>query len=387
LRVGLTGGIACGKSHVLARLNQAGFATLDLDVLAHEVMAPGGSAYEDVVGAFGPEILAADGTIDRKALGERVFANPELRARLNELVHPRVREEEARRAREVAESSAGVMVTDAALLVEAGVHLRFDRLVVVHCPAREQVRRLMARSGLDEAAARARVESQMPTDRKRLFAHFEVESSGSFEETDRAVDALVRELRVLAATPPDPVSVPIERSLACLHSGPSVGAGGIAPSRLLKEIAETGGVEMERLARLVEPPRPGPWYELARDSVGPGPETLMAPVVLWALGRRGIDPPFLLAAAASLARLTHTSPASIAGGCLFALALQELATGGPEAAFEERLEEWLALAERWGGAPPSPQVLAAIHEADRPAGATAVDPELIAALEALGRPR
>ena len=93
LRVGLTGGIACGKSRVLARLETLGLATLDLDALAHHVMAPGGPAYDDVVAAFGSRILTSAGSIDRKALGAVVFHDPEARGRLEGLVHPRVRAE------------------------------------------------------------------------------------------------------------------------------------------------------------------------------------------------------------------------------------------------------------------------------------------------------
>jgi dephospho-CoA kinase len=127
LRVGLTGGIACGKSHVSRRLASHGLHVLDLDAVAHAITAPGGTAYDDVVRVFGRGIVGADGAIDRKALGARVFADPEALGRLNALVHPRVRDEESRRAGELAGTEA-VLVTDAALLVESGMHTRFDRL-------------------------------------------------------------------------------------------------------------------------------------------------------------------------------------------------------------------------------------------------------------------
>src|SRR5262245_49087722 len=115
-------------------------------------MAPGGAAYDDVVRSFGASILGPDGAIDRRALGDVVFKDPAARARLNALVHPRAREEEGRRAAALGAAGATVIVSDAALLVEAGVHLRFDRLVVVHCPPEEQRRRLMERDGLDARA-------------------------------------------------------------------------------------------------------------------------------------------------------------------------------------------------------------------------------------------
>ena len=122
LRVGLTGGIACGKSRVLVRLGAKGLATLDLDALGHHVMAPGGSAHDDVVAAFGSRILAPDGSIDRKSLGAVVFSDPAARRRLDALVHPRVRAEEAERAARLEAAGEAVLVSDAALLVEAGHH-------------------------------------------------------------------------------------------------------------------------------------------------------------------------------------------------------------------------------------------------------------------------
>ena len=150
LRVGLTGGIACGKSRVRRHLAAAGFGTLDLDGVAHEMIAPGGPAYDDVVAAFGPGILAADGTVDRKVLGARVFADAAARAELNALVHPRVRDEEARRAAAHAAAGGRVFVTDAALLVEAAapaVRPARGR----DCEGGEL--RLVARDRIEEAAA------------------------------------------------------------------------------------------------------------------------------------------------------------------------------------------------------------------------------------------
>jgi dephospho-CoA kinase len=186
LAVGLTGGIASGKSRVLGRLATRGLQTLDLDRVAHDLMAPGGAAYADVVAAFGPGILGDGGAIDRQALGARVFADPAARSRLNALVHPRVRDAEGTWRAGLPEGPGEVAVVDAALLVEAGLHLRFDRLVVAHCGEAEQLRRLMARDGLAEDAARARLRAQMPAERKRRFADLEVDTSGRPEDTDAA---------------------------------------------------------------------------------------------------------------------------------------------------------------------------------------------------------
>lgn len=363
--MGLTGGIACGKSYVLRRLAAAGLGALDLDAVAHEVMAPGGAAHRDVVNEFGSGILAADGGVDRKRLGDLVFADPDARARLNALVHPRVREEEARRAAAADRGAGTVLVTDAALLVEAGVHLRFHRLVVVHCPPELQRRRLRERDGLDEAAAEARLAAQMPIEEKRRFAHFEVDTSGSFAETDRQADALAGTLRDLARTVPAPAPVPLGRAAACLLLGPAEGPRGLAPAKVLAEIAEAGGPEMERLARLLVPPARGPWYRAPADARGPGPETLAGPIALWSLARAGADDDHVAAAAATFARLTHSDAGARAEACLQALLLQSAAAGIVDPGLRDRLGAYTRLAARWGGAPPGGRVRDALRAALR----------------------
>lgn len=357
LRVGLTGGIACGKSHVVARLAFRGIETLDLDAVAHEVLGPRGAAYDDVLQTFGREILLEDGSIDRKRLGAIVFADPLARERLNALLHPRIRAEEARRAQRLSGTPDALFVTDAALLVEAGSQLRFDRLVVVHCAPAEQLRRLMARDGLSEAAARARLLAQMPIGEKRRFAHFELDTSGTLAETHAAADRLAEDLRRLAAKPRAPATVPIARAAGVIVNGPARGPRGLDPARLLDAIVEAGGVELESLARLLSPPCSGPWYRAARaDEAEPGAWTLAGPLVLWALARTGDDRDFLVAAAASLARLTHAAAARVSEACITALALQE-ALVAPSAVTSPAQ---LALAEKWGGAPVPQRLLAGL---------------------------
>jgi dephospho-CoA kinase len=366
LRVGLTGGIACGKSRVLRRLAAAGLETLDLDRIAHEVTAPGGSAYRDVAEAFGPAVLGEDGGVDRKRLGELVFADPAARARLNAIVHPRVREEEARRVAIRPDHPGRIVVTDAALLVEAGVHLRFDRLVVVYCGADEQVRRLMERDGIDQAAARARIAAQMPMEEKRRFAHIELDTTGDLRETDRAADRLAFELRRLSRGRAPRVAVPLERRLAAMIAGPRRGPRGLDRGRILDDIAAGAGLEMERIARLLVPPADGPWYRAARPQGGDeGPEALAAPVVVWALSRHGPDVDFLAAAAASMARLTHNDPGRVAGACLYAVALQEAMVSGTAEALLAPLPGWLELARRWGGGDAPAPITAAVESAAR----------------------
>ena len=364
--MGLTGGIACGKSYVLRRLAAAGLETLNLDAVAREVMAPGGAAHDDVVRAFGPAILGPDGAIDRKRLGDLVFADPGARARLDGLVHPRVREEEARWAAAADRGPGTVLVTDAALLVEAGVHLRFHRMVVVHCPPELQLQRLRERDGLDAAAAEGRLAAQMPIGEKRRFAHFEVDTAGSFADTDRQTHALAQALRSIPGRLPAPAPVPVDRAAGCLLLGPSAGPRGLAPQALLADIVAAGGPEMERIARLLVPPPAGPWYRAAPGATAPGPATLAGPVTLWSLARAGLDDEHVAAAAATLAYLTHDDPAARADACLHALLLESAAAAG---AVDDRLRARHAaltpLAARWGGAPPTGRVREALRSALR----------------------
>jgi dephospho-CoA kinase len=351
LRVGLTGGIASGKSHVLGRLREAGCRTLDLDAVAHEVMAPGGPAHAPVVLAFGRDVLDALGRIDRKRLGARVFADAAARARLNSIVHPCVRAEEGRRIAALGGEPGTVFVTDAALLVEAGLHLRFDRLVVVHCSEEEQLRRLARRDGLSDEAARARIRAQMPVAEKRAFAHLLVDTSERPEDTDRASIALADVLHALAREAPGPRRLSPVAVASLLAAGPATGPGGLAPVLLLSEIAERGGLEMPRLVGLLG--RSGDWY---RPPAGwperPGPETLAAPLVVWTLARRGPDTSLLAGAAASVARATSLDDVAVGDACLYALALLDvIGRDVPPSQLAGRVAELEAAAARWGARP------------------------------------
>jgi dephospho-CoA kinase len=349
LRVGLTGGIACGKSRVRRHLATTGLGTLDLDTVAHEMIAPGGPAYEDVVAAFGRGILAADGTVDRKALGARVFADAAARAELSALVHPRVRDEESRRAAAHEAAGGRVFVTDAALLVEAGLHLRFDRLVVVDCDGREQLRRLVARDGIDEAAARARVEAQMPAAEKRRFAHVVLDASGTRDGTDAEAARLAALLVFLAEHPPARPSLQEAAVVAALARGPMSGPRGLDPARWAAEVGAAGGVEVERLKRALVPPGAGPWYREAEafPDAGPGPEALALVVGLWSLGRRGLDAELTAAAMFSTAYLTGRNRDRAAAACLLAIAAAQVAGGTTPGEADRR--SWTATAERWAG--------------------------------------
>lgn len=354
LRVGLTGGIACGKSRVLRRLAAAGFSTIDLDRVAHDVMAPGASAYAGVVAAFGTGILGPDGAIDRKALGTIVFADPHARAVLNAVVHPRVRAVETQRAAALGDAEGLVFVTDAALLVESGTHLRFDRLVVAHCPPAEQVRRIMHRDGLGASAARARVAAQMPVEWKREFAHHAIDTSGSFASTDAQIDDTIEALRALARRTRDPVVVNAERAAQALEAAP-VGPGGLSALAVAERIALDACPDMESLAHMMAPPLAGPWYDaasaVAEEAGAAGP---ILAGTLWALARSGTDAPYLCAVSASMARLGARNRAAVGRGCALGLLFAHVAT---TATLPEKsgpfVDAWLKDAADWGTAPPN----------------------------------
>ena len=201
LRLGLTGGIASGKSTVAAMLRELAFAVLDADALAHTLIEPGRPAYAEVVHEFGSAVVAPDGRVDRAKLGALVFANPAKLARLNAIVHPRVKEDSDRQFDEWARrGTRDAVFIEAALLVEAGYLKNLDGLVVTWCRPEQQLERLRAR-GLSEPEARQRIAAQLPIEEKLRYATEKIDCSGTLEETRRQVQALADKLR-----PPAPKS-------------------------------------------------------------------------------------------------------------------------------------------------------------------------------------
>jgi dephospho-CoA kinase len=335
---------------VLERLAARGCRTLDLDQAAREVVAPGSEALAEIQAAFGERMLR-DGALDRAALGALVFEDAEARARLNAIVHPRVRELERRWS--AAQPAGSVQVVDAALLVETGSHLRFDRLVVVHCDPALQLARLRARDGLDERSARARIDAQMPVAQKRGFAHFEVDSSGSLAETDRAADGIAATLLALAAAAPVAASDgSFERLVGGLLFGADEGPRGLTPLRLLR--AAERGLELASLAAELEPKVPGPWYEAAEGEPPRAPASRLAvALAAWAQRRRPGDLELAVAAAGSVARLVHRDPGPRTDACLAAWVAMARAQDGASEAAAAHAARGLALASRFGGGPPS----------------------------------
>ncbi len=195
LLVGLTGAIATGKSTVSAMFAHLGAKVVDADLLAREVVMPGQPAFAEIVEEFGPAVLAADGQLDRKRLGAIVFADPERRKRLEAITHPAIHARQ-QRILSVYEEEAfeGIVLWDAALLVEAGGYKKMDRLVVVFADPATELRRLMARDGMSEEEARGRIATQMPVADKAKLADYVIDNSGSRAETERQVREAYAEL-------------------------------------------------------------------------------------------------------------------------------------------------------------------------------------------------
>ncbi|HEV8675629.1 MAG TPA: dephospho-CoA kinase [Methylomirabilota bacterium] len=189
--VGLTGGLASGKSTVSRQLAELGCHVIDADMLARAVVAPGEPALQTIVQAFGRAVLRPDGTLDRARLGALVFADAEKRKRLEAITHPAI---QARRQAALAELAAegydGLVVQDAALLIEVGGAAHVDRLVVVYADRAVQRERLMRRDRLDAAEAERRLATQMPLAAKARLAHYVIDNSDSPEETAAQVRAV-----------------------------------------------------------------------------------------------------------------------------------------------------------------------------------------------------
>jgi dephospho-CoA kinase len=195
-RVGLTGGLASGKSTVAALFRDLGAFPVDADRIAHELLAPGGRAEAAVIARFGQGIVGAGAAIDRTALAAIVFADPKALADLNAIVHPLVREEIARRIESRASEADPPLVAlvDAALLVESGIHRDLDALIVVSCRESTQIARAAARGGLTADQARARIAAQAPLADKIAVADYVIDNDGTLDDTKRQVHDVWAEL-------------------------------------------------------------------------------------------------------------------------------------------------------------------------------------------------
>ena len=198
--VGLTGGIASGKTTVCRLLEAKGCTIIDADLVAHKLLLRGQPGYEPVIQAFGRDILGDAGEIDRSKLGTLVFGDRSKLDQLNQLLHPEVLRTIGAHLEALRQSGGARVIVDASLMIESGFHRNFRRLVLVTCSLTQQVERLMTRNGLTREQALQRIALQMPLEQKRAFATDIIDNSGTHERTRMQVDALFEDLERTAWT-------------------------------------------------------------------------------------------------------------------------------------------------------------------------------------------
>ena len=192
-KVGLTGGIASGKSTVSRMFQELGVPIIDADMIAREVVAPGSQALEAIVDAFGEEILTDEKSLNRARLGEIVFSDTSKKKILEGILHPEIIAEQDRRLRDFErEGHTPVAIVDAAVMIESGSWKRFDSLVVVDCDESQQVCRLRQRNAMNEDEAKRRVHAQMPLSEKVKFADYVIDNRGSIDDTRKQVEKLMK---------------------------------------------------------------------------------------------------------------------------------------------------------------------------------------------------
>jgi dephospho-CoA kinase len=199
LIVGLTGGVASGKTAVSQILKEEGAYIIDADQIARELVQPHKPAWKELIRAFGQEILQKDGAIHRKKLAAKVFADPEQRKLLNQILHPRIRKEMSRRAKEIGQQDCeAIVVIDGPLLVELGDHRKMDKLIVVTSTRSQQLERLKDRDGADPEEALRMVSAQMPLEEKLKFADIVIRNEGSLEETKKRAREVFKVLKKIS---------------------------------------------------------------------------------------------------------------------------------------------------------------------------------------------
>lgn len=199
IRVGLTGGIGAGKSTVAALLSDHGALVIDADAISRELVEPGSPVLQELVDHFGAQVLRPDGSLDRGRLAREAFASRDGTAALNAIMHPRIREESARRLAAAEATGADVVVYDMPLLVETGQAELVDLVVVVDVPVDVQIARAVGPRGLDEADVRRRLEAQATREERRAVADVVIDNSGDLEMTRAQVDELWRRLHTVGA--------------------------------------------------------------------------------------------------------------------------------------------------------------------------------------------
>ncbi|MBW1999215.1 MAG: dephospho-CoA kinase [Deltaproteobacteria bacterium] len=196
LLLGVTGGIATGKSTVAEMLEEMGAPLVDVDIIAREVVEPGRPAWKQIVGYFGDSVLKEDGSIDRKRLSSIVFNDEAKRKRLESFTHPFILEEMAGHVDRIARNNPDAIIQVVVpLLIEIGSQNQFDKVVLVYAPGEVQIERLMRRDGIERTQAERILEAQLPIDEKLKYADFVIYNDGTLDETRTQVEDLWRELK------------------------------------------------------------------------------------------------------------------------------------------------------------------------------------------------
>lgn len=193
--VGLTGGIASGKSTVAKILESLGSAIVNADVLSREVVEPGREAWQEIVGAFGAQVLQPDQTLDRQKLRTIIFNNPAARRKVESIIHPRVRALAEQRIREHTAAGYGVIVYEVPLLFEGNLHEWLRPVILVACDVDTQLQRLQQRDGLDQAQAQKHIDAQLSLAEKRRLADYVIENNGSLDELRRQVEKVLEKIK------------------------------------------------------------------------------------------------------------------------------------------------------------------------------------------------
>lgn len=193
--VGLTGGIASGKSTVAAILRRLGATIINADALSREVVQPEQEAWNEIIKTFGPDILQEDKTLDRRKLRKIVFDNPEARKKLEAIIHPRVRALAERRISELAAAGSSVIVYEVPLLFEAQIHLWLRPVILVACDLETQKKRLLERDHLTELEAQQHLDAQMSLEEKRKLADYLIENDGTLEKLEQDVRAVLEKIQ------------------------------------------------------------------------------------------------------------------------------------------------------------------------------------------------
>lgn len=198
MNIGLTGGIACGKSTVAQMLVAKGAVLIDADQVAREVVLPGTPALALIAEQFGPQVIQEDGSLDRKALGQQIFHHEPRRKQLEQILHPRIRALMTSRMEQAEKDKPDrLVVADVPLLYESGLVHHYDKVMVVYVPEAMQISRLMKRDGLSEQEAMSRIQAQLPIEEKKGKADYVIDNSGSLEQTRKQVDAFWESMDLL----------------------------------------------------------------------------------------------------------------------------------------------------------------------------------------------